>query len=51
QPLRTRIITLPPRFAHRARKLILHLPPKGRGATDFARLWQAALSPPRTELS
>ena len=51
QTLRTRIISIPARIAHRARKLILHLPTKWPWATDFARLWQAALSPPRTVLS
>jgi hypothetical protein len=51
QTLRTRIIGIPARIAHRARKLILHLPTKWPWARDFARLWQAALSPPRTVLS
>lgn len=51
QTLRTRIIGIPARIAHRARKLILHLPRRWPWATEFARLWQAALSPPRTVLS
>jgi hypothetical protein len=51
QTLRTRIIGIPARIAHRARKLILHLPTKWPWARDFARLWQAVLSPPRTVLS
>src|SRR5699024_8913629 len=46
QTLRTRIISVPARIAHRARRLILHLPRQWPWAKDFARLWQAALSPP-----
>lgn len=49
--LRTRIISIPARIAHRARKLIMHLPSKWPWADEFSRLWQAALSPPRTALS
>ena len=49
--LRARIISIPARIAHRARKLILHLPTKWPWAEEFSRLWQAALSPPRTVLS
>src|SRR5699024_1483540 len=51
QTLRTRIIGIPARIAHRARKLILHLPRAWPWARDFSRLWQAVLSPPRTVLS
>ncbi|WP_082819522.1 IS1380 family transposase [Brevibacterium linens] len=51
QTLRTRIIGVPARIAHRARKLILHLPRAWPWAQEFSRLWQAALSPPRTVLS
>lgn len=46
QTLRTRIIGVPARIAHRARRLILHLPRQWPWAKEFARLWQAALSPP-----
>jgi hypothetical protein len=48
QTLRTRIIGVPARVAHRARKLILHLPRAWPWATEFSRLWQSALGPPRT---
>ncbi|WP_144943475.1 IS1380 family transposase [Kocuria salsicia] len=48
QTLRTRIISVPARIAHRARKLILHLPRAWPWATEFSRLWQSALGPPRT---
>lgn len=48
QTLRTRIIGVPARIAHRARKLILHLPRAWPWATEFSRLWQSALGPPRT---
>ena len=48
QTLRTRIIGVPARIAHRARKLIVHLPRAWPWAREFSRLWQAALSPPRT---
>ena len=51
QTLRTRIISIPARIAHRARKLVLHLPRRSPWATKFARLWRAALSPPTTVLS
>jgi hypothetical protein len=51
QTLRTRIIGIPARIAHRARKLILHLPRAWPWAQEFSRLWQAVLSPPRTVLS
>ncbi|MDN6605314.1 MAG: IS1380 family transposase, partial [Brevibacterium sp.] len=47
QTLRTRIISIPARIAHRARKLILHLPTKWPWMKEFSRLWQAVLSPPR----
>ena len=48
QTLRTRIISVPARIAHRDRKLILHLPRAWPWATEFSRLWQSALGPPRT---
>lgn len=51
QTLRTRIIGIPARIAHRARKLILHLPRAWLWATEFSRLWHAALSPPKTVLT
>lgn len=51
QTLRTRLIGIPARIAHRARKLILHLPRRWPWATEFARLWRAALSPPTTASS
>ncbi|MEY9258374.1 hypothetical protein ABH903_001393 [Brevibacterium epidermidis] len=47
QTLRARIIGIPARIAHRARKLILHLPTKWPWTKEFSRLWQAVLSPPR----
>ena len=46
--LRTRIITIPARIAHRARRLILHLPTDWKWAEAFDRLWATALSPPGT---
>ncbi|GAA1862716.1 hypothetical protein GCM10009813_24750 [Brevibacterium marinum] len=49
--LRTRIIGIPARIAHRARKLILHLPKRWPWTQEFSRLWQAALSPPTRSLS
>lgn len=45
--LRTRIISTPPaRIAHRARRLILHLPTNWKWAEAFNRLWATALGPP-----
>ena len=44
--LRNRIINIPARIAHRARRLILHLPTDWKWATAFDRLWHTALSPP-----
>ena len=44
--LRTRIISIPARIAHRARRLILHLPTKWKWAQAFKTLWTAALGPP-----
>ena len=49
--LRTRIITIPARIAHRARKLILHLPTEWKWAQAFDRLWATALGPPGAALS
>jgi len=51
QTLRTRIILVPARIAHRARRLILNLPRDWPWAEEFARLWQAALSPPQRALT
>ena len=48
QTLRTRIIGVPARIAHRARKLVLHLPDAWPWAKEISRLWQAVLGPPRT---
>ena len=47
QTLRMRIIDVPARVAHRARKLILHLLKKWPWVQEFSRLWQAVLGPPR----
>lgn len=44
--LRARIISLPARLAHRARRLILHLPTNWKWRDAFDRLWAAALGPP-----
>ena len=44
--LRSRIINIPARIAHRARRLILHLPTKWKWAQAFTTLWAAALGPP-----
>ncbi len=44
--LRNRIISIPARIAHHARKLILHLPTSWKWTDDFATLWVAALGPP-----
>lgn len=46
--LRNRIISIPARIAHRARRLILHLPTDWKWADAFDRLWHTALSPPGT---
>lgn len=46
--LRHHIIGIPARIAHRARKLILHLPTEWKWADAFDRLWTAALGPPAT---
>src|SRR5699024_5526038 len=48
QTLRTRIIGIPARIAHRSRKLFVHLPRAWPWAPEFSRLWQSALGPPRT---
>lgn len=45
--LRHRIIGIPARIAHRARRLILHLPTNWKWADAFNRLWAAALGPPQ----
>lgn len=45
--LRQKIINVPARIAHRARKLLLHLPTHWKWATAFHRLWNTALSPPK----
>lgn len=44
--LRTRIISVPARIAHRARKLILHLPVNWKWVQAFKELWTKALGPP-----
>ena len=44
--LRTRIIAIPARLAHRARRLILHLPTEWKWDEAFNRLWATALGPP-----
>lgn len=44
--LRQKLVNIPARIAHRARKLILHLPTNWKWATAFDRLWKTALSPP-----
>nr|WP_157325382.1 IS1380 family transposase [Nesterenkonia alkaliphila] len=44
--LRRRIISIPARIAHRARKLILHLPTDWKWAAAFEELWAKALGPP-----
>lgn len=44
--IRQKIINIPARIAHRARRLLLHLPTHWRWATPFHRLWNATLSPP-----
>lgn len=44
--LRSRIISTPARIAHRARRLILHLPTGWKWAKAFDKLWAAALGPP-----
>ena len=46
--LRARIITVPARIAHRARKLVLHLPTGWAWQSEFDRLWAASLGPPAT---
>lgn len=49
--IRTRILAIPARIAHRARRLILHLPLDWKWAEAFDRLWRAALSPPGSPVS
>ena len=44
--IRAKIITIPARIVHRARRLILHLPTNWKWAEAFNRLWHTALSPP-----
>jgi len=44
--VRRKIIDIPARIAHRARRLILHLPTEWKWAAEFERLWHSALSPP-----
>lgn len=44
--IRSRIISIPARIAHRARRLILHLPTGWKWAKAFEDLWAAALGPP-----
>src|SRR5690625_1097809 len=47
--IRQKIITVPARIAHRARRLIMHLPTGWKWARAFTRLWNTALSPPPQE--
>lgn len=49
--IRDKIISIPARIAHRARKLVLHLPTKWKWAHQFSRFWNATLSPPITAAS
>lgn len=44
--IRNRIISIPARLAHRARRLILHLPTGWKWVKAFGKLWTAALGPP-----
>lgn len=44
--LRQKIISIPARLAHRARRLILHLPTNWTWAHAYDKLWAAALGPP-----
>lgn len=44
--LRQKIINIPARIAHRARRLHLHLPTHWKWATAFARLWNTVLAKP-----
>lgn len=44
--IRQKIINIPARVAHRARRLLLHLPTNWRWAAPFHRLWNTTLSPP-----
>lgn len=44
--LRIRIISIPARIAHLARRLILHLPIGWKWAQAFHRLWAIAVGPP-----
>lgn len=46
--LRQKIINIPARIAHRARRLILHLPTRWKWAHYFSRFWKTTLSPPTT---
>ncbi len=47
--LQARIISIPARIAHRARRLILHLPTKWKWEKAFIKLWAAALGPPAAQ--
>ncbi|TLP93593.1 hypothetical protein FEF26_13220 [Nesterenkonia salmonea] len=44
--LRSRIISIPARIAHHARRLILHLPTQWKWSEAFTKLWVTALGPP-----
>ena len=44
--LRQKIINIPARIAHRARRLHLHLPTHWKWATAFTRLWNTVLAKP-----
>lgn len=49
--LRQKTINIPARIAHRARRLILHLPTHWKWSTAFDRLWNNTLSPPKPVVS
>ncbi|WP_158239359.1 transposase [Brachybacterium sp. UMB0905] len=44
--IRKRLISLPGRIAHRARRLVLHLPEARPWQHQWTRLWNTATSPP-----
>jgi hypothetical protein len=49
--IRQKILNIPARIAHRARRVILHLPTHWKWATAFSRLWNTTLSPPASAAS
>ena len=44
--IRQKIINIPARIAHRARRFILHLPTHWKWAAPFTQLWKTTLTPP-----